>query len=379
LTASTGATAIKVVASCLRRPFQTWATLDVQRNTHVDSREAHARRAADWLLRAQAHAPDGRGYSRRFSLMRGWDRCYVETTGYIIPTMLDVADRLRDMKYAESADAAGRWLLEVQSRDGAFREIDQGSPQVFDTGQVLLGLTRLYRHTSDDSYLQSAVRAALWLESQQDPDGAWRRNAYNSRPHSYYSRVAGALIELGVLTGDASLRSSGERNLEWVLLQEGSNGYFGYSEFRIGEDALLHTIVYVLEGFLIAYQATHEEKWASTAMRGLSALVGLVDGSGLLHSQYSPDWSVTNNQRCVTGLAQFAGACFEGSRISSDKALAATGSRVLDQLCRWQARFGTDIKGALPSSIPVWGYYGSMDYYNWNMKFFLDAILKEPS
>ncbi len=32
--------------------------------------------------------------------------------------------------------------------------------------------------------------------------------------------------------------------------------------------------------------------------------------------------------------------------------------------------------GGLPSSMPPWGYYGGMDLFNWNVKFYLDALIR---
>jgi hypothetical protein len=69
-------------------------------------------------------APDGDGYSRRYSLIKGWDRCYVETTGYIVPTLLDVGRVFGEKRYEESAFRAAEWLLKVQTAEGAFTDID---------------------------------------------------------------------------------------------------------------------------------------------------------------------------------------------------------------------------------------------------------------
>jgi len=48
----------------------------------------------DWLCVAQdrSRTADG-GVARDYSLVRGWSSSYPETTGYIIPTLLEVARR----------------------------------------------------------------------------------------------------------------------------------------------------------------------------------------------------------------------------------------------------------------------------------------------
>lgn len=369
--------AAKIAASFLAHPVYTAYALGA-RPAAADAADVRdsIRRAADWLLRAQSCAPDGEGYSRRYRLHRGWDRCYIETTGYIIPTLLDVARLLDAAQYRTSAERAAEWLLGVQSEDGAFTDVDFRNPQAFDTGQVLLGLSRMYRDSKDARFLDAARRASDWLVGVQERDGSWVSVAYEGRPHAYYSRVAAALIEVGRLSGEESHVEAGRRNLEWVISNEQPNAYFAYSEFRHGEDAYLHTIVYVLEGFVMAFEQTGEVRWRDAFLRGADALRRLVNAEGLLYSQYDKAWNATNKEYCVTGLAQYAGVCFDVFRLTGDQQFSQLGSRIVDRLCGWQQDRGADIAGALPSSIPLWGRYGGMEFFNWNSKFFIDAAIK---
>lgn len=368
---------IKIALSLLRHPVYTVCALTNPGNaSDVGDMERCIRRGADWLLRAQAMAPDGDGYSRRYSLVTGWDRCYIETTGYIIPTLLDVSQVLGEPKYRESAFRAAEWLLKVQTAEGAFTDIDNYRPQVFDTGQVLLGLNRMFRETGDERYLASARRASRWLVDNQEPDGSWVRFAYHGRPHSYYSRVAAALIESGQLSGIEEYVFSGMKNLEWVAAQRQSNGYFRHSEFNAGEDAFLHTIAYIFEGFSMAFQCTGEKRWADLLIDGAQVLTGLSSEDGLLYSQYDREWRSRNTEYCTTGLAQYAGICLDVADISRENAFRDRGVRVVRRLIRWQQTGGPDIDGAIQSSVPLWGHYGGMDFYNWNVKFLLDGTLK---
>lgn len=367
---------IKLCLGLARHPIYTSHALKIHRRACETELEDSIRSGADWLVRAQVNAPDGQGYSRRYSLISGWDNCYIETTGYIVPTLLDVSQYLAVDKFKESAHRAANWLLTVQTEDGAFTDIDAYAPQVFDTGQVLLGLNRMFRETGDERYLASLRRAGRWLTDKQEADGSWVRYAYNNRPHTYYTRVAAALIEAGQIAGIDEYLAAGVRNLEWTLRQRQENGYYRYSEFKPGEDAILHTIVYVLEGFSMAFELTGEQRWADALIEGANVLARLSTEEGLLFSQYDPDWRATNTEYCVTGLAQYAGICFDASNINGDVSFRDRGVRVLEQLCHWQQDKGHDIEGALQSSVPLWGYYGGMEFFNWNMKFFLDAALK---
>lgn len=367
---------LKLCLGLVRHPIYTGRALKAHTKANENQLDESIRAGADWLVKAQANAPDGKGYSRRYSLISGWDRCYIETTGYIVPTLLDISQYFGDDVYRNSAFKAANWLLKVQSGNGAFTDIDTYAPQVFDTGQVLLGLNRMYRETGDERFLDSLRRAGRWLTDTQEVDGSWLLYAYNNRPHAYYTRVAAALIEAGQIASVDEYIAAGVRNLEWTLEQRQGNGYYQHSEFKSGENAILHTIVYVLEGFSMAFDLTGEQRWADALVEGVNVLAQLSTEEGLLFSQYDTGWRATNREYCVTGLAQYAGICFDASNINGDMEFHVRGAKVLEHLCSWQQAKGNDINGALQSSVPLWGYYGGMEFFNWNMKFFLDAALK---
>src|SRR2546421_11089960 len=75
--------------------------------------------ASEWLCGAQDATPDG-GVCGRYSLATGWSSSYPETTGYIIPTFLALAEELGEGDFEERAARAVRFLLSVQLPDGAF-------------------------------------------------------------------------------------------------------------------------------------------------------------------------------------------------------------------------------------------------------------------
>jgi hypothetical protein len=100
----------------------------------------------DWIRRAQDHSRtrDG-GFARDFNLIKGcWASSYPETTGYIIPTLLECARKYKDADLRSRAMRALNWLLSIQMPGGGFQagSVDQ-EPRVaatFNTGQILLGL-----------------------------------------------------------------------------------------------------------------------------------------------------------------------------------------------------------------------------------------------
>lgn len=352
-----------------------YSALKGMRNQRILSTEQHIRLAAEWLLMAQKKTSDS-GYSRLYSLYAGWDKSYIETSGYIIPTMLDVAKCLKNKLYLESAIHAGKWLLSVQRSDGAFADIDEGRAQAFDTGQVLLGLNRLYNKTQESDYLKAACKAGDWLVKVQDTNGSWRSFGYLQRPHAYYTRVAAALIDLGQIMGNALYDDAAKINLNWVIDQQQDNGYFRYSEFAQGEDAFLHTIIYILEGLLMSFKLTGETRWLKAALKSAEHLKTInLTQDLLLYSQYDSNWKPTNRSKCLTGLAQWACVCLQLYEITKDTTYFDLAGRTIYYLKSKQIQAEGDLKGALPGSIPLWGSYGRMQFMNWNVKFFLDALL----
>src|SRR6266545_2731755 len=96
----------------------------------------HVTEAAQWLLRAQQATPD-EGVSGAYSFEDGWVASYPETTGYIIPTLLAVAEYSGDARYRDRALAMADWELGIQYPEGGFpgHFVDrQNPPIVFNTG-----------------------------------------------------------------------------------------------------------------------------------------------------------------------------------------------------------------------------------------------------
>src|SRR6266545_7555254 len=81
--------------------------------------------AVAWLGRAQdcSRSSDG-GVARDYSLVRGWNNSYPETTGYIVPTLLAYARWRGGERGTEARDRARRmldWLVSIQFPEGGFQ------------------------------------------------------------------------------------------------------------------------------------------------------------------------------------------------------------------------------------------------------------------
>ena len=351
----------------LKYPAELLAVVKSIFDERVYTNERHIQMTAEWLLFMQNE--DG-GYSRKFSLISGRDASYIETTGYIVPTLLILGKE----RYVNSALKAGEWLLRVQNSDGSFSEIDHHQPFVFDTGQVLIGLNALYEFTADLRYKDAIAKAANWLVGVQEEDGSWERYAYNGQKHSYYSRVAAALYKAGMILDDVILKDAAMKNVAWILASQKENGFFEHASFMEEVPAYLHTIVYVLEGLLDIYEYTQEERVLAAILKNAKKLAQIhLNRDLVLCSQYDADFRCVNDERCMTGLAQWLGVASRLYTITKDETYKKSAQNTAFYLKAKQIK-GSFMRGGFSASMPFWGRYGAFDFVNWTNKFFIDAL-----
>ena len=338
----------------------------------------HLSAGAAWLLTAQ-RAAGGGGYAHSFHLLRGWQPAYPETTGYIIPTLHALYRRSGDLALQASVTAATGWLKSIQNTDGSFSDLN-GNPQVFDTGQILIGMNYLVQHAPELSDEAMLARAARWLISVQESDGSFVRYSFQNIAHSYYARVGAALVTAGRLLDDGNVRRAGEANLAWTLAQQKPNGFFR-NLFFDRPPPFLHTMVYVLEGLLDGYAETRDPRLYEAVRRFADRLLSLSQGRDrVLRSKYDEDFAVANSSKCLVGVAQWAGVCFRLAEISADAGFRNEGLRIVEFLKTRQLRCrDSRLHGGLWGSDPSWGRYMRIAIPNWGVKFFLDALLAKTS
>jgi hypothetical protein len=353
--------------------------------------ETHLEKAIGWLCRAQ-DATSGGGVSRSYTLRwnrshnrKGWLAAYPETTGYIIPSFFNYAVFSGDENYRRRAVRMAEWEIEVQIANGAVQGgtvAFSPSPAVFNTGQVLFGWVRAFLETEDERFRDATTRAADFLVSAQDLDGAWRREGSQyarAGVNLYDARTAWGLIEAYRVTGNQRHQEAGRRNLEFVLSRQCSNGWFPHCCLDDDQRPLLHTIAYTIEGLLEAGVLLEEHRFVDAARRPLDALLSLQRSDGSLAGQFDCNWRPVAGWTCLTGDAQIA-LCWL-------RLFEFTGSEKYLEAARRMNRFvmtTQDLKsrdpgvcGGIKGSYPIWGAYSPYEYPNWAAKFFVDALLME--
>jgi len=342
----------------------------------------HLEEAVKWILTAREHSSD-RGIPAYFDLLRGrWTPSYPETTGYMIPTLFACAACLQQPHLRKVAIALADYLLGVRTPEGGVghwerRDGEQGTPIVFDTGQIILGWLAAWREVNNPIYLQAAVDAADWLVGVQDESGAWVRYQHLGTVKVIDTRVAWALLKLSQITSHPSYVMAAQRNLEWALTQQQSNGWFRHAAFRAGNDPFTHAIAYTAEGLLESGLLLDELRYIAAAEKVVWVLLERQRPDGSLASTYNAAWQPTSCSSCLTGNCQMALLWLRFYSLSEDTRYLAAARKAIAFVAATQdlRTSNTNIKGAIAGSYPIYGRYERFKYPNWAAKFFIDALL----
>lgn len=350
------------------------------------SYDDHLLAAAQWLGRAQDVTGDG-GVCGRYHLPRGWSSSYPETTGYILPTFLALAERLGEPEYEQRARQCLEFLLPLQLESGAFpgMEIAQNrtEPSPFNTAQILHGLIAWHRATGDDHVLDAARRAGDWLVSVQDEDGAYRKHYYFDVATTYSAHASCWVAELGAHTKDEKYLRAAERHLDWVLGHvDPETGWVEFCGFdQDDHDArrsVTHTIAYTLWGVLFTSQILGREDGVAVVRRAAEAIARRVELSGRLPGMLDARWKSVADYVCLTGNAQMALIWMRLHRAEPSPRLLNAALKAIDGVCAAQSMTSKNlaIRGGIAGSDPVWGGYIHKAIPNWAAKYFVDALLE---
>jgi Squalene-hopene cyclase C-terminal domain len=345
------------------------------------SRLTYQRAMVDWIKNAQDLAIDG-GVAAYYEFGSGWSAAYPETTGYIVATCLEAANRLGDSELKVRARRMADWELEIQLPEGAW----QGGlvtaprvPSVFNTGQIMQGMLAAYLAFAEDDYLDAALKAGRWLISQQDPDGAWRRYTYNNFPNTYSTRVAWPLAAVGQVAGESLLRKAAIRHLSWVNRCQHDNGWFDHCTLEVRESPLTHTLGYTIEGLIECGVLLKDEQWVAMGQRTADVLLRRFEIRGRLAGTYDENWRGDFSFACVTGCAQMSmvwGKLFELTKDARYLNAALKMNDYVLSLVDLESNC-SGIRGGVKGSDPLWGPYMRFRMPSWAVKFTLDALFQE--
>lgn len=350
---------------------------------HEQQREAGLEAAVNWLLQAQKAMTDsGMG---SYHLIHGWTSSYVETTGYIVPSLLDYGRETNNQTIIDAALSAADWLISVQKPSGGWQGAciaDNKDEVVFNTGQVIRGMRAAYLHTKQEKYLEAARKACDWLLSIQEAQGYWQKFAFMGVPRVYDSYVDAPLLEIYELTGEERYKEAALKNLNWIIAEKQlENGWFEDCDNTIkrNDKPILHTIAYTIDGLLDSGIILQDKTLIDAATKAADKLLGIFSKNKWLHGRFDRKWK-GSEYMLNTGCAQISIIWLKLYKLTTNPQYLNAALKMNDILLFVQDRKGNDslnTKGALPGSFPVWGRYEAFAFPNWATKYFVDALLLE--
>ncbi len=385
---------VRLLLEGQRRPFARevlhthWRHLSGAKASGPFDLDAALAAAVSWLLRAQAATPDD-GVSLGYfpcDWELGWRPSYPETTGYIIPTLLEYASLRGDETISRRALAAARWETTIQMPSGGV----QGGPvcapaqqkeAVFNTGMVLQGWTAALQADPDPVLRTAARRAADFLVQDMDDDGHFRTHGAfvaADRIKTYNVLCAWALIRFAQQTGEAQYADAAERNAEAALGQQRANGWFDNNDLVDSTRPLTHTIGYTLQGLLeVGVCCAGRQEFIDAVLRGIEPVIAHVRADGYLAGRFDSNWRPASSSSCLTGSAQLAIVLYRLFELRGNPEHRDTADRLVDFLMSVQRLDSDDdnINGAIAGSFPLLGSYMTAGYPNWATKYYADALM----
>lgn len=336
--------------------------------------------AITWLCRT--HEATGRqGSSKGFSLLHGWLPAYPETTGYVIGTLLEYAQRRAERpELVQRAREMGDWERAIQEPDGGIMQGQIGTTPrrsiVFNTGQVLHGWIDL-EEAGHPGYDEPAARAARFLTNGMTGDGTWYSALqYSGLAHTYDSRVAWAMLRWARRAGDDAVRDAAHRQLNWVCSRQRANGWFDDCIFKAGTQPSTHAIAYTLRGLLESHELESESRWLDAVLRTSEVLIRKLEVLPRLVATYDERWRPSASYACLTGTVQLGGVWLRLYDATGDARWLNAGLKAVEQAAAHQeTAHWPPIRGALPGSFPLWGRYAPLQYPNWATKFLADSLM----
>ncbi|MGD0986657.1 MAG: prenyltransferase/squalene oxidase repeat-containing protein [Candidatus Sulfotelmatobacter sp.] len=331
-----------------------------------------------WILDAQR--ADG-GIAAYYSLLAGYSESYPEVTGYTVPTLYDFARVSGDDALIVAAERATAWLLSLQMSSGAFPGGLHGGasiPSVFNSGQVLQGLVRVYVETKRSDILQSAIAAGDWLVNQQQADGSWSGpGAYQNAAHTYYSMVAWALAGLSQCSRDNRFGAAAERNLDWTLARFRPSGWVDGINLQ-GHPNYLHFFAYILQGSLECAILQRRSDGVEAVANSAWVMLRKFETNKFLCGAYDQDFRHGRPFACLTGNTQMSCVWLRLFEVTSDLRYLNAALKMNEMLKESVAERGPrGVIGGVCGSYPIWGRYQPLRYISWGCKFFADALMLE--
>ncbi|MCX7744536.1 MAG: glycoside hydrolase family 127 protein [Flavobacteriales bacterium] len=353
----------------------------IRKDYSIEEKKQCLHEAIGWLVKSIN--PEDAGF-RTWYYQGGWTSSYPETSGYIIPTLLAYAEIYNRKELSKHCIQTADWLVKIQKPSGGWQSgyiHEHKKEVVFNTGQVIRGLYAVYKKTSEKKYLDACVNACKWLSDVQEEDGSWQQYAFMHEKRVYESYVDHPLLLIAKETGNTSFELTARKNLDWILTQQESNGWFKNCDNTIkhNDRPILHTIAYTLDGLIQCGVLLNETKYIQSAKVAADILLDNFLNKGWLQGRWDSQWRGSQAMIC-TGEAQMALVWkLLYNNTGEDKYMHAI-RKINNQLCYIQIHHNSKshpAQGGIPGSFPLWGRYEPFGFPNWATKYFADSLMEE--
>jgi len=339
------------------------------------------RELASWFKHNQSVMED-KGFGT-FYFESGWTSSYPETTGYIVPTLLEYSQFDNKDEFESIVKDALEWLVSIQKPSGGWQSgyvHQNGDEIVFNTGQVLRGLTAGFNHFKEKKYLDCAIKACEWLVSIQNENGSFDKNVYLDRVRVYDSYVVAPMLEVYNLSKIESFKTCAVKNIEWIIREKQlDNGWFQDCDNTIhkNDKPILHTISYTIDGILDCGIYLNNSDFIEAATIPADVLLNKFHKEGGLSGRFDKDWN-GSEQLITTGCAQISIIWEKLFTLTGDKKYQQgfqNMNKLLVAIHQRDTPETEDTRGAIFGSFPLWGRYESFGCPNWASKYMMDSLL----
>jgi hypothetical protein len=320
-------------------------------------------------------ANNGRGSSAYFSRvhhpLKGWSKPYPETTGYLIPTLIQLQEQ-EQIEVLPQIESCMSWLVEdVQFKDGGFPSLyaDNTKPSLFNSTQIALGFEAYSK--INKKYEQAEIKLMNWLDRHLIGGNEGIHYKGNFIP-TYYTRVVWPCLLLSQKHENSSLREGAEKLLRKLLLRIDKD-YFPLESGFQGDIAYTHTLAYTVRGFLESGLLLMDSKLLDLTQQQIDAQIKCLKFNDLKFAgRYSRHWVGDYSLRCLTGEWQWIIIFLKAYQLFDKQEYFDIASQTIKRLNNDSILYP---KGAVTGSSPFWGSYMRLKAPNWAAKFALDALL----
>ncbi len=312
---------------------------------------------------------NNQGSSAYRSIFSNWAPAYPETTGYLIPSLINASEILQEDKWFALAKKQIQYFKSIQLSNGAFPvNKNQPTPLAFDTSQILLGLLLYYKKTGDSDCIAMIQSCYSWIISTISDKGIIERyNLHNKFNPSYYTRIAWSILfyekEFGL---DHTNKSLNFYNHLKSFFNEGD--FISSAGFYPDQSAYSHTVSYALRGLFESANILEDDSSFQIIKEELLKLKNQIEERQGFPGKFDKTRTGDFSFICSTGHLQLATLYLLIARLQSSQDYNSVIEILLGSILNKQRKYLFN-KGAIPSSIPIYGEYQRLKYTNWTQNF----------